>query len=70
MLVKLRKRLKKSLKLRTKYTGAQLFKKKIKPVITNARRTTKKFKKKYGVTYGGIRRHDYLKKLIIKNYGD
>jgi len=36
----------------------------------NARRVTKKLREKHGVTYGDIQGHDYLKKLIIKGYGD
>jgi len=50
--------------------GHGYLKKQIKFVIINARRAAEEFKKKYKVTYGDIRGHDYLKKLIIKDYGD
>jgi len=38
--------------------------------MANARRAAEELKKEHGVTYGGVRGHDYLKKLVVKGYGD
>jgi len=38
--------------------------------MADARRAAEEFRKEHGVTYGGIRGHGYLKKLVTKGYGD
>jgi len=38
--------------------------------MTNARRAAEELREKHGVTYGGIRGYDYLKKLIAKGHDD
>jgi len=70
MPAELRKRLVRSSRLRAYIRGHGCLKKQIKPVITNARRAAEEFREKHGVTYGGIRGYGYLKKLVVKGYGD
>jgi len=70
MPVELRKSLKRNSGPRTKCTRARLFKKQIKFVTANIRRAAKELREEHGVTYGGVRGYGYLKKLVIKGYGD
>jgi len=64
------KALNKKLGPRAYIRGYGYLKKQIKLVITNARRAAEELREKHGVTYGDIRGHGYLKKLVTKGYGD
>jgi len=70
MPVELRKSLKKTRNYVQNIRRYNYLKKLITFVTANIRRIIKKFKKKHGITYGDIQSYDYLKKLIIKDYGD
>jgi len=50
--------------------GHGCLKKQIKPAIADARRAAEELREKHGVTYGGVRGHGYLKKLVAKGHGD
>jgi len=70
MPAELRRRLVRSSGPRAYVRGHDYLKKQIKPVITNARRAAEELREEHGVTYGGIRGHGYLKKLVAKGHGD
>jgi len=70
MPAELRRRLIRSSGPRAYIRGHDCLKKQIKPVITNARQAAEELKEEHGVTYGGIRGHGYLKKLVAKGHGD
>jgi len=38
--------------------------------MADARRAAEELREEHGVTYGGVRGHGYLKKLVAKGYGD